>query len=149
MTGRSACVTVTTMEGPSGAGGPAVLLRGGRGFRRSMRLRDAVRPEADDIVWCVAEVQDNGLEAQIKLITLGDDDLPGFLRRLSEDFRGWPGIRRWRSLEDQLRIEAAHDGSGHVRLPFTVEARAEMMALADTFEAFFAAARAPHKQEPP
>jgi hypothetical protein len=163
VTGRVAA-TLASVEDPSGADSPVMLLRGGRDFSRRMRLRDPVRPEADELVWFVAEVHDSGLEAQIKVITLGDDDLPGFLRGLADDFRGWPGARHWRSLEDQIRIEAAHDGRGHVTLlfrlrdraygdhwdlsvPFTVEAGAEMIALADTVEIFFAAAPLPHNAE--
>lgn len=64
------------------------------------------------------------------------------------------GARHWQSLESQLRIEAVHDGRGHVTLlfrlrdgpcgdswdlavPFTVEAGAEMLALVGTIETFF------------
>jgi len=87
----------------------------------------------------------------------GDDGLAEFLRGLYEDFRGWSGSRHWRNF--QLGIEATHDLRGHVTLlfrlrddlyhrgegwdlsiPFTVEAGAEMLALADSFEVFFAAA---------
>lgn len=63
-------------------------------------------------------------------------------------------------MERECRIEATHDGRGRVTLlfrlrdqacpyddhwdlslPFTVEAGAEMIRLADAFEIFFAAAR--------
>jgi Family of unknown function (DUF6228) len=97
--GRCAAGTLTTVEDLSGAAGPVALLRGGRDLSRRLCLRDPVRPEADDLVWYVADVRDSGLEAQIKVITLGDDDLPGFLRGLADDFRGWPGTRHWRSLD--------------------------------------------------
>lgn len=142
------------METQSDLNGPVVLFRGDCGYRRRMLLRDPMRPDADDLIWYVAEVKDDGLEAQVKVISCGGDDLPGFLRELTEDFRGWDGARHWRSLESQLRIEAVHDGRGHVTMlfrlrdrpygdswdlavPFTVEAGAEMLALADTTETFF------------
>jgi len=42
-------------------------------------------------------------------------DLPAFLLDLYDDFRGWDGDRTWRSLEDELRISARHDGHVHLR----------------------------------
>lgn len=44
--------------------------------------------------------------------------LPGFIQALSDDFRGWSGVRSWRSLEDQLRVEATWQSGGHVKLVF-------------------------------
>jgi hypothetical protein len=107
------------------------------------------------IVDYLVEVQDGGLQVSLGVTSLSGDDLPGFLRGLAEDYRGWAGARQWRSLEDQMRIEASHDGRGHVTLmfrlrehvygdqwdlsvPFIVEAGAEMAALADAVEVFFA-----------
>lgn len=61
-----------------------------------------------------------GLTATAPVLTTPGDGygLPGFMKQLADDFRGWEGIRSWRSLEDQLRVEAAwHDG-GHVSLLF-------------------------------
>jgi uncharacterized protein DUF6228 len=40
------------------------------------------------------------------------------MQELADDFRGWDGTRSWRSLEDQLRIEATWQSGGHVRLLF-------------------------------
>jgi hypothetical protein len=107
------------------------------------------------IVDYLVDVQDSGLQVSLGVTSLSGDDLSGFLRGLAENFRGWAGARQWRSLEDQMRIEASHDGQGHVTLmfrlrervygdrwelsvPFTVEAGAEMAALADAVEVFFA-----------
>jgi len=59
-----------------------------------------MRPDADALIWYVAEVQDDGLEAQVKVISVGGDGLPGFLRDLAEDFRCGkaPGTgSRWRA----------------------------------------------------
>lgn len=41
-------------------------------------------------------------------------DLAEFFMAMEKDWRGWDGARRWASLEDELSIEAQHDG--HVRL---------------------------------
>ena len=59
------------------------------------------------------------LSARVTVITeTAGDDLPGFVRELSENFRGWTGTRMWRSLEDQLRIDATWRSGGHVDLAF-------------------------------
>lgn len=133
---------------------PAVWLRGGRHLARTLCIRQAVSPYADAIIDYLVEVRDHGLEVRVGVTSLAGDDLSGFLRELSVGYRGWEGIRQWRSLEDQLRIEPSHDSLGHVTLmfrlreraygdhwelsaPFTVEAGAEMMALADAVETFF------------
>jgi len=149
--------TMTCMYDPSPVDGPAVRLRGGRNLSRTLCLREPVRPCADVIVDYLVEVQDSGLQVSLGVTSHSGDDLSGFLRRLAEDYRGWAGARQWRSLEDQMRIEASHDGRGHVTLmfrlddrvygdhwdlsvTFTVEAGAEMEALADAVEVFFASA---------
>ncbi|MEV6816345.1 DUF6228 family protein [Micromonospora sp. NPDC051296] len=33
-----------------------------------------------------------------------------------QSFYGWDGVRSWQSLERDLRIDATHDGRGHVSL---------------------------------
>ena len=156
-----------------------VELRGAPLHDRRLVFRDPVyaSPEAiarrygDKTIWCVAEVHDehdlswlrtgsvSSLHAQITITAFEDDGVARFLRGLADDFRGWSGSRHWQSVNGQLRIDATHDGLGHVTLrfglgddrypqesqwelsiPFTVEAGAELMALADAFEVFFAAA---------
>ena len=154
------------VEDPICAEGPVVLLRGGDDLRRQLLLRDPVytsgegihRRYGDESVRCVAEVRDRGLEARVTLRTWRDDGLAQFLRGLSDHFAGWAGSRHWQSANEQIQIEATHDGRGHVTLlirlrdwsyrpegwdvgvPFAVEAGAEMSSLADAVEAFFAAA---------
>lgn len=44
----------------------------------------------------------------------GFADLAAFFAAMATDWRGWEGVRAWRSLEDELSIEAQHDG--HIRL---------------------------------
>jgi hypothetical protein len=67
-------------------------------------------------------------------------------------------------MDEQLQIEASHDGRGHVTLlirlrhrlrgsgwevgvPFTVEAGAQMASLADAVDLFFSAASSPPDDE--
>jgi hypothetical protein len=82
----------------------------------------------------------------------GGDGLPAFLESLASSFRGWTGAQTWRSLEDQLRVEATWANGGHVTLlfrikpsvyetwevaaSFTVEAGAEMQTLASELARF-------------
>ena len=68
-------------------------------------------PFADDVfVDVMVEVDAPGLQVRSWVRTLAGDDLPGFLAGLDADFRGWQGVRRWRSLEGDLSIEARHSG---------------------------------------
>jgi hypothetical protein len=83
----------------------------------------------------------------------GGDGLGAFLDHLANNFRGWTGTRMWRSIEEQLRIEATWADGGHVTLrflitpsiyerwevavSFTVEAGAEMQTLASETTRFF------------
>jgi hypothetical protein len=39
---------------------------------------------------------------------------------LADAYRGWDGVRTWESLEHDLRMEATHDGRGHVSLRFVI-----------------------------
>jgi hypothetical protein len=179
VTERCAIARLTSVTYPLSLDGPIVLLQGGPLVDRRLIFRNPVyasseaivRRFGDQTICCVVEVHDehdrrefrprvgSGLHAQITVSTFEDDGLTEFLRGLADDFRGWSGSRHWRSGNDQLRIEATHDGLGHVTLlfrlrddlyprgtqwdisiPFIVEAGAEMLALADAFEVFFAAA---------
>lgn len=46
----------------------------------------------------------------------GCDGLDKFWRELAEDWRGWEGIRSWKSLEGELELSATSDRLGHVTL---------------------------------
>ena len=112
-------------------------------------------PYDDDMVEYLIEIESDGLKVTSPVMSLaGGDGLPAFLEGLADDFRGWSGVRSWRSLEDQLRIEATWSNRGHVSLHlrvkpsvysvwdlgalFTVEAGAEMQSLAADLARFFA-----------
>jgi len=47
--------------------------------------------------------------------TWGGDGLDHFFAKMDADFRGWRGIRHWRSMEGNLTIDATHTGR-HVAL---------------------------------
>jgi hypothetical protein len=40
---------------------------------------------------------------------------------LADDWRGWTGERKWRSLDAKMWIDARRDGSGHVTLGATLQ----------------------------
>jgi hypothetical protein len=48
--------------------------------------------------------------------------LSGFVEGLAADWRGWDGVRTWRSMERELCLDARHDGLGHVSLGVTLRA---------------------------
>src|SRR5215472_4744247 len=91
----------------------AVSLRAGIGG--AIRLGACERPYAEDpypFLDYAVEIRGGGVQASVLVRSLAGDDLPGFLRDLAAGVRGWPGARHWRSLEDQLRMDATHDGLG-------------------------------------
>lgn len=45
---------------------------------------------------------------------VGFDGLADFFSDLGNDWRGWQGVRAWRSLEGELTLAATHDG--HVQV---------------------------------
>jgi hypothetical protein len=62
-------------------------------------------------------------------LTGGRAGLGLFARRLAEDWRGWQGQRVRDSLENEMTVEATHDGRGHVAMAVTV--RGHRQAFAD------------------
>jgi hypothetical protein len=118
-------------------------------------IASAPQRQYDDVIVDYrVEVTAQGLSANTIVTSLGGDDLAGFLDGLAEHFTGWPGTRSWRSLEDQLRVEAEWGSRGHVTLlirlrpraydpPWdlaittVVEAGAEMQTLAREVASFF------------
>jgi hypothetical protein len=48
------------------------------------------------------------------------DGLDAFLSSLAEDFRGWDGVRTWRSLESDLTLSAEHRSGGYVHLTWGI-----------------------------
>jgi hypothetical protein len=110
------------------------------------------------VVDYLVDVGGAGLKATAVVTSLEGDSLAGYFADLAEKFKGWSGIREWRSLEDQLRVEARWGSRGHVTLTFRlrpkayevpwdlsvdfdVEAGAEMQALSVAMANFFDAAQ--------
>ncbi|MFB7288336.1 DUF6228 family protein [Actinacidiphila glaucinigra] len=50
------------------------------------------------------------VSVEVSVRTLDGDGLDAFLAELAEDFRGWTGVRTWRSLERDLTLSARHSG---------------------------------------
>lgn len=142
-----------TDESFAGAADGPVLTS--RSWERQVELAFTSYQPTDDYVGeYVVRVTADGLSALVPVITsVGGDNLPGFIDGLCEAFRGWEGSQHWRSLEDQLRIEATWADGGHVRLRFrarpsvydlwavaacvTLEAGEEMRRLGADLRAFF------------
>lgn len=91
-----------------------------RAWERQARLAFASYQPGDEYVSeFTVTVNADGLTASAPVIsTLDGYGLPSFMRELADDFRGWDGTRSWRSLEDQLRVEATWQDGGHVALLF-------------------------------
>ena len=88
--------------------------------RGSVRLRGAERPWNDEVLDFQCELADAGVNAATWVRTLGGDGIAPWAADLAESYRGWDGVRTWESLEHDLRIDAMHDGRGHVRLRFVI-----------------------------
>lgn len=79
-------------------------------------------PYGDGYVYKIAvELHDDGMTAA----TIADVDggvadlamtLAGFVEGLAAEWRGWDGIRTWRSMGRELAVDARHDGRGQVSL---------------------------------
>jgi hypothetical protein len=85
-----------------------------------VRLRGGGRPWFDSLLDFTLELHDDGMSAVSGVRTLDGDGLAVWLLALSESFSGWPDTRSWASLEHDARIDAVHDGRGHVTLRFVV-----------------------------
>nr|WP_272952597.1 DUF6228 family protein [Kribbella amoyensis] len=128
--------------------------------QRSVRLMLSApqRPWQDAVLDYLVSITGEGLEAEAVVTSLEGDSLDAYFSDLAERFRGWEGVREWRSLEGQLRIVAKWSSRGHVTLrvhlrsthhrdvwetsaEFDVEAGAEMDALSTEVAQFFAASR--------
>lgn len=126
-----------------------------RAWERQARLAFvSYLPEDDYISEFTVTANADGLTAIAPVTTTTGDGygLPSFIQELADDFRGWEGIRSWRSLEDQLRVEAAWRDGGLVTLQFhmtpsvcdmwtvtmnfTLEAGEELRRLGEDLAAF-------------
>jgi hypothetical protein len=65
----------------------------------------------DDGLSAVAESQIDGAVEDRSVIRL-----PAFVQTLADGWRGWAGVRSWRSLDRGLTVYARHDGRSYVVL---------------------------------
>lgn len=80
---------------------------------------DAGDPSLDHLV---AHLAVEGLSATKTVYAhygSGWRELTDFFAGLANDWKGWPGIREWVSIESDLKIEARHQ-YGHVQLRITL-----------------------------
>jgi Family of unknown function (DUF6228) len=88
--------------------------------RGRVRLRAVNRPWGDDVLDFRLELTDEGVSAATCVRTIAGDGIALWTAELAESYRGWDGVRRWESLERDARIDATHDGPGHVTLRFVI-----------------------------
>jgi hypothetical protein len=82
-----------------------------------------VDPYGDGYVHRVfVEVSDDGIAASGWATFEGQTPrtLRDFLTWLDQDWRGWPGTRTWTAMENEMTLEAIHDGTSHVRIAVTL-----------------------------
>ncbi|SEG49223.1 hypothetical protein SAMN04489712_105521 [Thermomonospora echinospora] len=104
----------------------------------------------------LVELSDEGLTASGHATFEGrtPENLQDFLLGLAKDWRGWPGVRSWTSMDGEMTLEAGHDGRAYVsiavtlrdcphdpggwsaRIVLSLEAGEELRRLADTAERF-------------
>jgi len=115
------------------------------------------RPWQDVVLEYLVSIEGDGLDAEVVVTSLGGDSLDGYFSELAEQFRGWSGVRAWRSLEGHLRMEATWANRGQVTIrvylrpthhpsaweasaEFMIEAGAQMEAISAEVAALFASA---------
>jgi len=61
--------------------------------------------------------ESKGIHVHIKPYLYTDEnDLIMFFRSLAKDWKGWDGIRLWKSIEGDLQFEVTHDHLGFVNV---------------------------------
>ncbi|GAA2342834.1 DUF6228 family protein [Dactylosporangium salmoneum] len=94
-------------------------------------LHPLTDPLGDEDMWTFrVELHDEGINAETTATVARFDNPPltTYLRELKEAWQGWPGVRTWRSFEQELRLDACHDGLGHVTLRVTLRPPAQPYA---------------------
>ena len=74
-------------------------------------LHGCNRPHDDALTIFGVQAEAHGLTASIWIETIHGDGLDEFVRRLDDDFRGWPGERIWTSSRKDLEVRARHLGA--------------------------------------
>ncbi|WP_319946608.1 DUF6228 family protein [Cellulosimicrobium cellulans] len=76
-------------------------------------------PDDPDVSGMFVRAIGDHLRVEQQVILLGTGGLSAFLYGLYDEFRGWTGERTWQSLEDELRVDARHDGHVHLHWELT------------------------------
>lgn len=76
----------------------------------SVTFSQLSRPSGDAVLDLRVDVKGRDLDAGVWVRTVEGDGLGAFLADLAVDFPGWPGLRRWQSLDGLLSIQAEHAG---------------------------------------
>ncbi|MFF2269583.1 DUF6228 family protein [Cellulosimicrobium cellulans] len=84
-------------------------------FERS----DPYGPDDPYVTGMIVRAHGDHVQIDQQVILHGSEDLVDFFECMYDDFRGWAGERVWRSLEDELRVTAWHDGHVHLRWDVT------------------------------
>jgi hypothetical protein len=96
------------------------------GEHRGWCMYPPVDPYGDGYVAHIrVQLMDDGLRAETTATidgspTGGASDLAGFVQNLADDWQGWSDTRVWRALENEMTLEASHDGRAHVMLAVTI-----------------------------
>jgi hypothetical protein len=90
------------------------------GGRARVRLLAPQRPFSDEFLDFRVELQDIGLNAATAVRTIEGDGLASWAGTLADSYAGWDGEQSWESLDRDVRIDARHDGRGHVVLRFAI-----------------------------
>ena len=63
-----------------------------------------------------ATLRSRGVDGTARVSTYMANGLAALFQGFADDWRGWEGVRAWRSLEGELTISATSDKTGHVYL---------------------------------
>jgi hypothetical protein len=76
------------------------------------RIDPPLDPTDDAYVQTARAIRASGLEANtIATFSDGPWDLARFFAELVDSWRGWDGKRRWTALENEMEVEATHNGA--------------------------------------
>ena len=74
----------------------------------------------------VTVVYEKRVQASVEVsdIRIADSDempsLPGYFRRLADDWKGWVGTREWQSVDQRLHLRCTTDRIGHAYLSVSI-----------------------------
>jgi len=73
-----------------------------------------VRIQRPDATTIDVEINAAGLHARTAVYELDASSLAQFFKDMARDWRGWPDVREWKSLESDFSLSCTTDGLGHV-----------------------------------